>query len=1118
MSRFDPAGVWGWRFVGPYRGGRVMAVLGDPRDPRTAYCGSSSGGVWKTGDAGANWRNLSDPYFRRGSIGALAMAPSDSDTLYAGTGECGFRANVTGGDGVYGSDDGGRTWRHLGLVETHNIGRIRVHPRDPRVVYVAALGHRFGPNPARGVFRSADGGRTWEHVLALGERAGAVDLAIDPRDPRVLYAAVWEAIRRPWGVQSGGGASGLYKTTDGGATWRSLSDRPGWPRGRVGRTAVCVSPVDPFRLYALVEADGGEGGVYRSSDAGESWTWTNDDSNFLVRAWYLTHIVADPHERDAVWLPNRKLWRSRDGGRTFALLNVSYWDQHDVWVDPADPRHLVLGNDGGASISYDSGGSWSTVFNQPTAELYHAAADTRFPYRIYTAQQDNSTLSLPVRSDIGPLSEMDWFDVGGGESGHIVVRPDNPDVVFASDLGGRITRYDHANGQIHDISPWPEEMAGYHGAALPYRYNWSTPLLLSPHDPGTLYCGANVVFRTRDEGASWEEISPDLTHADEERLSPGGGLAGFHEGQANEGDTVYGSIASLAAAPRAPGVLWAGSDDGRLHVTRDDGGGWRDVTPPGAPPWSILSVEASPHDGATAYVAASAHMHDDVRPYVFRTRDYGASWEEIGAGIPPDQFVRAVREDPARPGLLYAATEAGVHYSLDDGATWRSLQGNLPACAVYDLLVKDGDLIAATHGRGLWVMDDLTPLHQWDDAGSGAGAGLVENRAAGAGLVENRAAGTGSAGVPPAQVVPAGQRERAAGILAGSAVSVRLFRPRPAYRLIRRLTGQDTYIAMGYPCAAPNPPDGAVVTYYLDAPPDGALSLSLRDGAGREIAAYTSAPEAPAPRPLGPPVYATMGGAATLAPRAADEPAAGVRVGALNLPSPRPAPASAGVPVAPGLNRVAVALAYPPAPAVLDHYHMGSTAVPLAPGGYEIRLAVGGEIVATAPLDVRADPRAHATPEDYAAQTALLLEIRDVFGRLQAMVARLRRARAGLAALAARADGLPGGDAVRARAQEAQGRLDRLERAVVQVGLGPGSGELSGGSVPIGLGGQLERLASGIAGSDDAPTAQARAVYGRLRPRAEETLAAFDALVAADLAELNRQAVAAGVPAVAPEG
>ncbi len=553
----DPAAAFRWRFVGPHRGGRVMAVQGDPSDPRVAYCGASGGGVWKTADGGASWHNLSDPYFKRGSVGALAMAASDPAILYAGMGECGFRANVTHGDGIYKSEDGGRRWLHLGLGATHNVGRIRVHPRDPQTVYAAALGHRFGPNPERGVYRSDDGGRRWELVLSPGPRAGAVDLAMDPRDPRILYAAIWEAERHPWGFSHGGPLSGLYRTRDGGATWTFLGDRPGWPRGPVGRTAICVSPVTPQRLYALVEARHG-GGIYRSSDGGESWTWTNAEPNFLVRAWYLTHIVADPHDQDAVWLPNRKLWTSNDAGRTFRLLNSSYWDQHDLWVDPGDGRHLVLGNDGGAAISYDGGATWSTVFNQPTAELYHAAADTRFPYRIYGAQQDNSTISIPSRSDRGPISEMDWFDVGGGESGHIAVRPDNPDVVFASDLAGGVTRYDHASGQIRDVSPWPESLAGGPARALRYRFNWSLPLLISPHDPGILYAAGNVLFRSADEGASWQVISPDLTRDDAPTLMASGGLSGADEVQANEEDDYYCTIASVAESPVQQGVLWTG--------------------------------------------------------------------------------------------------------------------------------------------------------------------------------------------------------------------------------------------------------------------------------------------------------------------------------------------------------------------------------------------------------------------------------------------------------------------------------------------------------------------------------------------------------------------------------
>ncbi len=1054
-----------WRFLGPYRGGRVMAVAGHPTDPRVAFFGSTGGGVWKTTDGGANWRNLTDGFFKRSSVGALALAPSDPYTIYVGMGECGFRANVTHGDGVYRTTDGGGTWSHLGLAETQNIGRIRVHPRDPDLVYLAAMGHRFGPNGERGVYRSRDGGRNWERVLFHGPTVGAVDLAMDMTNPRILYAALWEAQRYPWGFASGGPGSSIYKTTDGGDTWTNLSERPGFPSGPKGRIGVCVSPVRSGRLYAIVTAAEG-GGVYRSSDGGESWTWTNDDENLRVRGWYEAHIVADPRDADTVWLPNRKPWKSTDGGRTFRQLNTSYWDQHDLWVDPGDTRHLVVGNDGGASISYDGGETWSTVFNQPTAELYHAAADTRFPYRVYSAQQDNSTISLPSRSDRGPISEMDWFDVGGGESGYIAVRADNPDIVFGSDLGGGITRYDHRTGALRDISPWPESMYGWPTGSLPYRFNWALPLLLSRHDPGTLYAGANVLFRTTDEGQSWTAVSPDLTRRDAAALAfsdtpdEGGCLRESAE------DDDFGTIATIAEGTD-PGVLWTGSDDGVVSVTRDGGASWRDVTPPDLPEWARCCVEASRRRPGGAYLAATRHKLDDFRPYLYRTDDYGAHWQAVAAGIPEDQFVRVVRADLRREGLLYCGTEAGVYFSLDDGASWQPLQANLPACAVYDLAVHEDDLLAATHGRGFWIMDDLSPLHQMTD-----------------------------------------DVQRAA---------LHLFRPRPAYRLIRQIMGRQTYIAMGYAHGAENPPAGVVVTYHLRERPteEQPLTLTFLGRDGHTISTYTSAVSEQRPAALGPLAYVLRHGAATLSGRGADETDAGVRVGVAPTPG---AGADDGdrLPAEAGLNRFALPLLAPGAPRLPGLQAHGGTAVPLPPGVYGVRLQLGGLSV-DAPVEVRNDPRSLVSQEDLEAQYAFLLRIRDTVAAAREAALLARDARAQLEGWIGRSAERDESQTVTRAAASLRDRLPAIEEALTQPRLTDRLGELSGGRYPVRLDGQLEALAHAVSGYDAAPTEQAKAVFARLSDQVTAEIGRLRALVAVDVPAFNALVRDASVPTIVVE-
>ena len=622
-----------------------------------------------------------------------------------------------------------------------------------------------------------------------------------------------------------------------------------------------------------------------------------------------------------------------------------------------------------------------------------------------------------------------------------------------------MTRYDHASGQLRDISPWPESLAGGPAPRLRYRFNWSLPVLVSPHDPGVLYAAGNVLFRSRDEGASWEVISPDLTRNDTAALITSGGLSGADEAQANEEDDYYCSIASLAASPLQPGVLWTGSDDGLVHLSTDDGATWHDVTPPGLPAWAFLAVEASPHDAAGAYLAATRHKLDDFRPYIYRTADHGATWQEITAGIPADEFVRVVRADPNCRGLLYAGTEAGVYYSLDDGGAWRPLQGNLPAVAIYDLLVKNGDLAAATHGRGLWILDDLTPLYD------------------------------------PAGHAPA---------------TPHLFVPRPSYRVIRQIVGRSSYITMGYPSAAANPTAGATITYALPHRPAAPLTLTLLDSEGRTVATYTGAPTQPEPAPLGPPAYRLQGGVATLVTSGVDDPAAGVRVGALSLPPGLP---SEQLPAEPGLNRFALALEHPPARTIAGYYHHGSTAVPLPPGRYEVRLEVDGA-VQTAPLQVLRDPRTTTSQEDFDAQYALLLRIRATVQALHDAVTRLRLVRAPLDGWSALAAVLPGSDAPRATAADLSARLSALEAGIIQVGLTESSGELAAPAVPPGPSAKLEALASAVAGCDAAPTAQAATAFAAFSAQAQEQLEVLDRLLSVDVPALNAAIHVAGLPTI----
>lgn len=795
---YDPAlyRAMQWRLIGPFRGGRVTAVAGVAGQPLTFYFGATGGGVWRTDDGGLSWRNISDGYFKTGSIGAIAVADSDPNVIYVGTGESCPRGNVSHGDGVYKSTDGGRTWTNVGLRDTRHIARIRIHPQNPDLVYVAALGHIFGPNSERGVFRSKDGGKTWEKVLFVDDKTGAIDLSMDPTNPRILYAAFWQVVRQPWTLVSGGPGSGLYKTTDGGDTWTKLTT--GLPQGIKGRIGVAVSPANPDRVWALIEAE--DGGVYRSDDGGRRWRVMNKERKLRQRAWYYTHIYADPKDADTVYVLNTAFYKSIDGGRTFDItIRVPHGDNHDLWINPNNPQIMINSNDGGANVSFNGGQTWSPQSNQPTAQFYRVTTDTRFPYHVYGAQQDNTTVAIASRTTGQGIDRPDWYPVGGGESGHIAVDPRDPNIVYAGSYGGLITRYDHRTRQQRNITAWPQTMVGEAAKDMKYRFQWNAPILISPHDPRVIYHAAQVLLKSTDEGQSWQEISPDLTRNDKSKQDYSGGPIT----RDNTGVEVYGTIFALAESPRQAGIIWAGTDDGLVWVTRNGGKNWENVTPRELPEWgTVNAIDASPHDPATAYIAVHRYRLDDYRPYIFKTNDYGKTWTKITSGIPENDFVRVVREDPARRGLLYAGTETGVYVSFNDGQTWQSLQLNLPVVPIHDLAIKDNDLIAATHGRSFWILDDLTPLHQLSEAAQ---------------------------------------------------ADVYLFKPRDAYRMDG---GSASLPNMGQ-----NPPNGVVVYYSFKEKPRGEVKLEVLDSRGAVIRTFSSQAPAEAGPPGVPPEFAEFFGA-----------------------------------------------------------------------------------------------------------------------------------------------------------------------------------------------------------------------------------------------------------------
>ena len=763
-----------WRQIGPFRGGRVVAVSGVPGDPATWYFGAVAGGLWKSTNAGSTWQPVFDAQ-KIASIGAIAVADSDHNIIYVGTGEACPRGNITYGDGVYKSLDAGKTWQHLGLRDTRHIGAIVVDPRNPDIAFVAALGHAFGPNDERGIFRTGDGGKSWQRVLFRDRDSGGIDVVFDPRNPNTLFASLWQVRREPWGFSSGGAGSGLYRSTDGGFTWK-LIEHHGLPDGPLGRIGVSVSGADSNRVYAAIEAK--EGGVFRSDDGGDSWTRVNSDHRFRQRAWYYSHIFADPVALNTVYVLDTGAFRSSNGGRDFELLPAPHGDHHALWIDPRDPRRLINGNDGGATISVDGGKSWTQPNNQPTAQFYHVAVDNHWPYRIYGAQQDNTTVAIASRDDEGVIGRQDWYEVGGGESGFVAPDPGDPEIVYANADSGQMTRYDHRTGNLRDVSIHPLDVSGNGAEDLEYRIQWTEPVFVSLHDSNVLYTAAQFVLKSSDQGRSWRRISADLTRNDKSKQRPSGGPITLDITSVEYYDTVF----ALAESPLQPGLLWAGTDDGLIHVTHDDGQTWRNVTPKDMPAWSMVSIiEPSPHEAGSAFAAIDRHKLDDFKPLIYRTHDSGKTWTRIVSGIPEGAYVRSVREDPRRKGLLYAGTELGVYVSFDDGGHWQPLQLNLPVSPIHDLVVKDDDLVVATHGRSFWVLDDLTPLRQLD----------------------------------PAAAVP----------------EVRLYHPQPAYRLHfplevnrRRPVGD-------------NPPRGAVIDYFLKTKPPGdeEITLEILDAQGKVL-------------------------------------------------------------------------------------------------------------------------------------------------------------------------------------------------------------------------------------------------------------------------------------------
>ena len=899
-----------YRCIGPTRGGRVVAVSADPDRPNVYYFGACAGGVWKSDDAGQYWENVTDGQLSTAAIGALAVAPSDGNVIYAGTGEATIRIDVTHGDGVYKSTDAGKNWQHMGLPESRHIGRIEVDPTDPDTVYVAALGHSAKDNPDRGLYRSNDGGKTWDLVLHVSEGAGAIDVSIDPTNPRIVYAAMWQARRNFWSINSGGPDSGLWRSLDGGDTWTDISTNDGMPDGTLGKIGVSASAAQSGRVFALVEAEFRKRGLYRSDDHGDTWTKVSSKPDLCWRPWYYMHVEAHPTEADTVFVMNASAWKSIDGGKNFDEFHTPHGDNHGLWIDPKNPDRMIGCDDGGAWVSLNAGLSWSTIYNQLTAQFYHVAVDDEFPYTVYGTQQDNSSIAVPSATGKGAINWGDCFPPGTAESGYIAPKPGDSDIVYVGAIGSSpgggeaLQRFDKKTGQVQLVSIWPE---GYHdGNTAEVRFQWTYPIVFSPQDANTLYACGNKVFRTKDEGHSWDEISPDLTYADPDTLGVSGPLT-----MDTAGAEMYATIFSFIASAHRAGSLMAGSDDGRVHVSADDGGSWTEVTPPGLEKFSQITMLAeSPHNDGTVYMTVARHKNGDYAPYVWKTADFGESWTRIDDGLPDGEFCRVVREDPTKPGLLYVGTELGLWTSFDDGANWQSLQCNLPVTPVYDLVVKDTDMIVATHGRSFWILDDLTQLHQAHDDVLAASAHLFTPRDAVRTPPDLFADFWGSKGGKNYHVT------------IGQNATFYLDEDETGYQRKRVIDGGTDLDR------------GVRVTYWLGEEPAEPITLSFLDASGEVIESFTSdKPEAEEDR------------------------------------DGRYATAHAG------MNAFQWEMRHPAGPKMVDTDFHGRPKGPLCvPGAYQVRLEVGDASM-TESFQLLRDPRVETSIEDLTAQRDLLLQV-----------------------------------------------------------------------------------------------------------------------------------------------
>ena len=1020
-QQFDPSlfNELRWRMIGPFRGGRVLAVTGVPGQPNVFYFGGVGGGVWKSNDAGRSWAPIFDSQ-PIASIGAIAVAPSDPGIIYVGSGEADMRSDITYGNGMYKSGDAGKTWTRIGLSDSRQIGRIIVDPHNPDLVFVAELGHAYGPNRERGVFRSADGGKTWQRVLFRDESTGAIDLAFDPRNPRTIYAALWQTRRPPWNVYppSNGPGSSLYRSSDGGDHWEHVTGH-GLPSEGLGRIGIAFAPSNPQRIYLIVDAR--EGGLYRSDDAGANWRRTDSEARIWGRGWYFSNVAVDSKDPDTVYVSNTSLYRSRDGGQSFTAIKGAPGgdDYHLLWIDPDEPQRMILGSDQGAVVTVNGGQTWSSWYNQPTGQFYHVITDSRFPYWVYGAQQDSGAAATPSRSLYASLNSHDWRPIeAGGENGYIQPDPFDPDAVY----GGTVTRFRLSTGENQNVQP---------ALAHPgeYRRTWTLPLVFSPRDPHELYFGSQVLFRTKNGGQTWQIISPDLTREDPgvpPNLDDSAAINGRNGKR-------LGVIYTIAVSPHRAGEIWIGTDDGLMQVTRDDGKTWTNVTPPELTPWSkVTHLEASRHDPATVYAAVDRHRLEDLRAHLYRTRDSGKTWQRIAAGIPEGSYVNCIREDPVRRGLLYACTETGVFVSFNDGDQWQSLQLNMPAVPVRDLVIHEDDLVIATHGRSFWLLDGATPLRQLNESVAQADAFLFE--------------------------------------------------PAPAFR-VRPGSDEGTPLPPEEPTAE-NPPNGAILDYFLKAAPSGPVTLDIFDESGKLLRGYSSS-DSPArvdPQSLDIPMYW--------------------------IHPPEPLSAK------PGMHRFVWDLRTAGVPGL--RRRRSEAAGPwVVPGNYSVKLTVSAHAY-TRPLIVKMDPRVKTSPEDLKKQFELASQVNGELSDVAKASREAEHLRLQLKSL--RAQVTPGSE-LAAASEDMSRKVEAAAGAPPAQDFGsfPAPRPVPDKTSLRFLIGELGALEGVVESADAAPTPDAVTAFERIQPVLRATLSAWKEVKEKEVPRLNERLRGANLPQVTLE-